>query len=162
MITKRDKKGRIIKGSGLLHGRSNNYLYDCWANMKARCHRESHPMFKYYGAKGIMVCQEWLNDFSVFMEDVGDRPTRFHTLDRIDNNGGYNKSNCRWVTIQEQQKNRSNNNEYCGVFFETDRNKWRADIKYKGKRFFLGRFTQVQDAINARNKKEKELWQIHS
>lgn len=65
-------------------------------------------MFKNYGARGIRVCKRWLK-FENFYEDMGDPPTSKHSLDRIDNNKGYNKKNCRWATPREQCNNKRNN-----------------------------------------------------
>lgn len=81
--------------------------YNSWFNMVARCTRPHHPAFKWYGGRGIKVCKRWL-DFEAFCEDMGDRPQGL-TLDRINGNRGYFKSNCRWVTQYQQTRNTSQN-----------------------------------------------------
>jgi len=80
-------------------------LYKTWENMIRRCHSETHERFKDYGGRGITVCARWRSSFYAFLVDMGDRPDGL-TLDRRDNDGNYEPSNCRWATLSEQQLNR--------------------------------------------------------
>ena len=73
--------------------------------MLARCYDPKHQSFSRYGARGILVCDRWWTDFKNFLEDMGERP-KGYTLDRIDPNGDYSKSNCRWVCPARQQHHR--------------------------------------------------------
>ena len=75
--------------------------------MKNRCLNQSNHAFHYYGGRGISVCDEWL-DFKAFFRDMGERPTKSHSLDRIDNDGNYEPANVRWATQAEQNLNRRN------------------------------------------------------
>ena len=81
--------------------------YNSWKAMMARCYSESHKHYSYYGAKGISVCEEW-HDFDAFYSDMGNR-SKGMSLDRVNNDKGYSKDNCRWATAKEQANNRSNN-----------------------------------------------------
>ena len=102
------------------HGHATNGLsptYTTWASMLQRCKNPKNTKFYSYGAVGIDVCDEWLS-FDAFLADMGERP-KGKTIDRIDGNKGYSKSNCRWATIIEQQSNLKNNVivEYFGEKF---------------------------------------------
>lgn len=87
------------------HGMSGTYLYYAWANMIRRCHTPTNPQFKNYGGRGIFVCDRWRYSFESFFADVGHRPSDLHSLDRIDNDKGYEPGNVRWVTQTDQVRN---------------------------------------------------------
>ena len=80
--------------------------YSIWNAMRQRCHNPNQPHYSRYGGRGIEVCEEWRRSFVAFYSDMGDPPTDSHTIDRINNDDGYHKGNCRWATRQEQQKNK--------------------------------------------------------
>jgi hypothetical protein len=84
----------------------NNYLYYTWSNIKQRCYNKKHPSYKYYGARGIKVCDRWINNFDIFSQDMGEKPNKDYSIDRINNDGNYEPSNCRWATKSQQQLNK--------------------------------------------------------
>lgn len=89
------------------HGFAGSRLYRIYYKMKERCYKPSNDNYKYYGARGITICDEWLNDFKTFADwSVSHGYQDNLTIDRINPNGNYEPSNCRWITIQEQQRNR--------------------------------------------------------
>jgi hypothetical protein len=87
------------------HGLIDHPLYTTWVNMRRRCYSPACPAYKYYGARGITVCARWLESFSNFLEDMGERPPGL-TLERIDNDGNYERANCKWASRAEQSANK--------------------------------------------------------
>ncbi len=85
------------------HGMFGTPTYKSWSSMMQRCNNPNNCSYKYYGGRGIVVCERW-RDFKKFYKDMKDRPIGLE-LDRINNNKGYNKANCRWVTRKEQMRN---------------------------------------------------------
>jgi len=90
------------------HGMSYTRLYRVWDNMIRRCHNPNYPQYRYYGGRGIFVCEAWRFSFLSFLNDIGTPPSNRHQIDRIDNDKGYWKNNCRWALPVENQRNRSN------------------------------------------------------
>lgn len=84
------------------HGQSGTRLYSIWSKMRSRCNRKKDPAFRFYGAKGIKVCEEWENDFLSFKEwaELNGYTDKL-TIDRIDSKKGYSPDNCRWLTPSE-------------------------------------------------------------
>lgn len=106
--------GRYDRSPRLRHGHAGNAhhgikptsTYTIWRGMVVRCTKPNTANFQQYGGRGITVCERWTT-FDNFLTDMGERPSRNHSLDRIDGSGNYEPSNCRWATAIEQQTNRA-------------------------------------------------------
>lgn len=86
----------------------NTTEYNTWAAMKSRCYNKGKRDYKNYGGRGIIVCERWVNNFENFLKDMGTKPSKKHSIDRVDNNGNYEPSNCRWATSIQQGQNKRN------------------------------------------------------
>lgn len=80
-----------------------------WANMIDRCTNPKNKEYRNYGERGIKVCERWIHSLVNFLSDMGQRPSKYHSLERTDNNGDYKPSNCRWATSADQSRNRRTN-----------------------------------------------------
>lgn len=122
-----NRGGRRVK---IDHPLTGTPTFITWFSMKGRCLNPNNPGFKNYGGRGIKVCKRWL-DFGNFCTDMGARPEGM-TLDRKNNDKNYNKSNCKWSTIEEQNNNKRDTRLY----------------EYKGKTFSIARWSR-ELGINA-------------
>lgn len=99
----------LISNLSKKHGLSGTSEHSIWAGMKSRCLNKNNSAYENYGGRGIAICDRWLESFENFLEDMGERPSINLTLDRINNDGNYEKNNCRWGTKKEQSENRRSN-----------------------------------------------------
>lgn len=116
------------------HGMKHTRIYETWCGMKKRCYNPNSKSYKDYGERGIVVCDEWKNDFLSFYHwSVQNGYGENLQIDRIDTNGNYEPSNCRWITHAEQQRNRRNN-----IYIEHNGQKksltqWCAELNFSSK-----------------------------
>ena len=101
-------KRKTISEKNKKHGMSKHPAFGVWHCMKQRCETPTHPAWKNYGGRGITVCPEWSASFDAFWRDMGPTYRQGLTLDRIDNDKGYSKANCRWATHKTQAANTRN------------------------------------------------------
>lgn len=133
------------------HGLCRASEYKVWQGMKDRCSNPNRKGYKYYGGRGIRVCDRWM-DFGNFIADMGSRPPERFSIERLDNDKGYEPGNCKWATREEQSKNLQkqarNKSGFVGV--DRENNGWTASIRLGGKKVRIGHFQTVEEAALAR------------
>lgn len=91
------------------HGKAKSSEHTCWNNIKSRCNNIANKAYKNYGGRGIRVCKEWEDSFEIFLNDMGNKPSKSYSIERINVDGDYCKENCKWATRLEQSRNKRNN-----------------------------------------------------
>jgi len=139
--------------SNTKHGMSSHPIYSVWKDMIGRCKNENNNNFSYYGARGIKVCERWLN-IENFIEDMYHSYQECLEIDRIDNEGNYEPSNCRWATGSTQQRNTRkiyshNKSGFRGVHARKNTKKWIAQTVLNKKRMIIGSFNDPKVAAMA-------------
>lgn len=135
--------------------------YVAFHQSKNRCNNKNNTRYKDYGGRGIKMCDSWngVGGYQNFIEDMGERPDGM-TLDRIDNDGDYGPSNCRWATVEQQNLNKrvyaNNMSGVVGVYWCKRSCKWAANMRLHGVNKTLGYFKEKEDAIIARLEAELE------
>lgn len=140
------------------HGMSNSPEIHIWHKMIKRCTNPKDPAYKNYGGRGITVCDRWLGSFEAFYEDMGPRPHKDLTIERVDNDKGYCPENCKWETRKENNRNvrkrRDNKSGIAGVHWHKGVGKWCVTIGNK----HVGYFPSLEEAAEARKKAEEKHW----
>ena len=137
----------------IIHGLSKHHLHSVWSNMKSRILNINSEDYKNYGARGITICDEWKNDFKSFYDwSLANGYKKELTIDRMNNNGNYEPSNCRWVYRDIQNRNRRkifkhNTSGYKGV--SRKQTKWRATVGDNNKSVHIGMFNSAIEAAKA-------------
>jgi len=134
--------GCARKGINATHGLSDHPLYVTWAGMIARTNNPKNQKYKYYGGRGIIVCDRWMS-VENFIADMYPTYIAGLTLDRIENDGNYEPGNCRWSTQSTQTKNTRriyahNTSGYRGVYWDKRRSHWVTQIRVNDKHIYLG------------------------
>jgi hypothetical protein len=147
--------------------RTKNPLYKAYHAMLDRCKNPNNTAYAYYGGRGIKVCKRWqgTQGFSNFLEDVGEKPKNL-TLERRDNNKGYNPKNCYWADRSQQQYNQrisvTNTSGHKGVSLYKATGRWSAYLHINKKRVHLGYYKTIKEAVKARKQAEvklkEEIW----
>ena len=138
------------------HGMSQNKFYLTWYGMLQRCTNTMRQDYKDYGARGITVCEEWLDvaNFVAWCE-LTNPNIEGYSLVRIDNNKGYSPENCRWVDkstqVINQRMKKNNTSGFVGVGNETNTKKWRARINIMRESIHIGTFNTIEEAVQARD-----------
>lgn len=149
------------------HGMSRHWLYSVWGNLVARCYDPNNPSYCNYGDRGIKMCDEWRNNFKAFYDYVSQLPyyrEDGYTIDRIDNDGGYEPENIRWTTKHIQNTNQSirrdNQTGIRGVQKEGG-DVYVATLSYMGLKFNIHRNSCLYESVWARNRFiiDNELWE---
>jgi hypothetical protein len=120
--------GDVMKATFVKHGETGTRLYEIWSHMRRRCLRPSDPAYKNYGGRGIAACKEW-DDYTVFREWALSHGYADNlTIDRKDNDGNYEPSNCKWSTMKEQSNNRRSNHLLTLGGITKNINQWSESI----------------------------------
>ena len=131
------------------HGECDTPTYRVWTKIKGRTLCTTDKQYNDYGGRGITLCEEW-KDFNTFLSDMGEKPDG-KSIDRIDNDKGYYKENCKWSTPREQAENRRSNNPVIGVSWREDKKRWRAYTSKSGNPVIsLGHFKDFFEAVCSR------------
>lgn len=143
----------VLRKQHKYHGGTGTSEYVCWKHIKARCMNPNSNVYSYYGGRGISVCKRWSKSFANFLSDMGSKPSASHSIDRLDVDGNYCPSNCRWATKIQQNRNRRGSNKtsrFKGVS-KNVRGLWESQIWFKGRSCWLGYYSDEKDAAIAYN-----------
>lgn len=153
--------GCLKKEQMTTHGLTNHKLHSVWHSIKQRCLNKNATGYNSYGGRGITICDEWSSDFMSFYNwAISNGWSDGLQVDRINNDGNYEPNNCRFVTpaknceVGRQRKPNNNKSGWVGIGWDKKSNKWKSRLSY----IELGRFKTIEEAIEARIKKEIEIY----
>lgn len=143
------------------HGMSRSDEYSIRHGMIRRCHAPGSPGYAEYGGRGIAVCDEWRASFDAFFADMGPRPSRLHSIDRINPDLGYFKENCRWALPTTQARNKRKEPSKTGVkgvHPMPNGVTFKANITVNDRTIHIGVFGSIEEATKARKEAESKYW----
>jgi len=147
----------ITRQRSTIHGKCYEKLYCIWKTMRQRCSNSKARQYPQYGGRGICVCDEWQNNFMAFYHwAMTNDYSHGLSIDRIDNDGNYEPTNCRWATKHQQGANKRNNTDFVGVVFNKRCNSFTAHLQVGGKYVYRKTFKTKLEAITARLQAEKD------
>lgn len=138
-------------------------IYNIWLMMRQRCNNENHFAYKWYGARGIKVCDEWDNSQLFCDWAMNNGYEEGLELDRINNDGDYSPDNCQWISHYNncgigKRRSLKNTSGYIGVWYDSSKSKWRAEIYKDYKKIKVGTFSTIEEAVECRIDKEIEIY----
>ena len=155
----------VLKAQKTKHGMCDSEMYKRWCGMKTRCYDTKDKGYERYGGRGILICDDWVNDFEAFNSwsiNNGGHDGKRLQIDRIDNDKGYSPDNCRYVTNAVNARNkgvrRTNKMGISGIGIDKRSGKYYATITTNGKRANLGYYSDFFEACCARKSAENRYW----
>lgn len=137
--------------------------YRAWLDMKTRCLKESNKFYAHYGGRGITICQRWLESFENFYSDMGNKPSKEYSLERIDNDKGYEPANCKWADWLEQSTNkrvlRKRKSVSPGIYII--KGSYYVKLQRGYRQYHIGVYSKLDDATKAREAAANEYKQFH-
>jgi hypothetical protein len=139
-----------------IHGLSRTKIYNIYRGMRSRCYNKNEKAYKYYGGRGITICDEWLNDFMTFYNWAIHKYKKGLQIDRINNDGNYEPKNCRFTTslvnVNNSRLIKANNKTgFRGIIINKKAKTYLWVLVYNGKRYGWGSFKTIEEAVLARN-----------
>lgn len=130
--------------------------YIVWSGIKSRCYNKKGTGYKYYGGRGIKMCDEWLHSFNTFLSDMGRKPKANSQIDRIDNDGNYEPSNCHWISPIDNVRKRRNVYLTMEIAREIREDFKRGLTRNELSKKYETSYDNIKDIISGKNWKEKE------